>query len=56
MASDDHIKPFYYTVMVSAGLMHVVNRVRVRFTLDAQRVLADLAILLPAPLFLLLNS
>ena len=37
--------------MVSAAALQVINRMRSRFSLDALRVLADVAMLLPLPLF-----
>ncbi len=43
---------FFYAILVSAALLQVVNRNRRRFSLDAQRTLADVAMLVPLPLFL----
>jgi hypothetical protein len=52
MYADEYSKPFYYAVMVAAALLQVVNHYRYRFSPSAQRVLADLALLLPLPVFL----
>jgi len=37
--------------MVAAAVLQGVNRYRERFSLSAQRVLADVALLVPVPLF-----
>lgn len=47
---DDYSAPMCYAVMASAGLLHVINRSRAKFSLDALRVLADLALILPVPI------
>ncbi|MEO1857979.1 MAG: hypothetical protein ABGY95_11535 [Rubritalea sp.] len=47
---DDHSAPLCYAVMASAGLLHVINRSRARFSIAALRVLADLALVVPVPL------
>lgn len=44
-------KAFFIAIMVSAAALQVINRMRSRFSLDALRVLADVAMLLPLPLF-----
>ena len=44
-------KAFFYAIMVGAGLHWGINQLRNRFSLDALRVLADVAMLLPLPLF-----
>jgi hypothetical protein len=43
-------RPLSYIVMVSVALLHLINKNRSNFYLDAQRVLADLAMILPLPL------
>jgi len=48
-------RPLAYALMVAAALLHLINRNRAKFYLDAQRVLADFAMILPAPLILLFN-
>lgn len=52
MYADQYSKPFFYSVMVSAAALQAVNHYRDRFSLNAQRVLADVALLLPLPVFL----
>mgnify|MGYP001588954691 CR=1 FL=1 len=47
---DDYSAPLCYAVMSSAGLLHVINRSRARFSVAALRVLADLALVIPVPL------
>lgn len=53
MKAERYTQPFYYAVMVGAALLHVVNRARTLFSVDTMRVLADLAMLLPFPVFVL---
>lgn len=50
--ADSYNKPFFVAVLVSAAGLYVINRSRTHFSLDAQRVLADVAMLLPLPLFM----
>lgn len=52
MYADEYSKPFFYALMVAAAILQVVNHFRERFSPDAQRVLADVALLLPLPVFL----
>lgn len=49
--SDVHRRPLFVAILVSAGALYFLNRVRSRFSLDAQRVLADVCMLLPLPVF-----
>lgn len=44
-------KAFFIAIMVAAAALQVINRIRSRFSLDALRVLADIAMLLPLPIF-----
>jgi len=44
-------RPFYYAILTGAALLHVINRTRERFSLEALRVLADLALVAPALVF-----
>jgi hypothetical protein len=44
-------KAFFYAIMVGAALHWGINQLRNRFSLDVLRVLADVAMLLPLPLF-----
>lgn len=50
------VRPFFYTVLISTALLYILNRVRERFTVDQLRCLADLALVAPLPLFLLLSG
>jgi len=50
--ADEYSKPFFYAVMVGAATLQVVNHYRERFSMDALRVLADVALLVPLPIFL----
>ena len=52
----EYSKPYFYSIMAACGILHVINRVRTHFTLDAQRVLADIAILIPIPFYFLFKS
>ncbi|WP_346188356.1 hypothetical protein [Rubritalea halochordaticola] len=52
---DDYGRPLCYAVMISAALLQVINRKRYKFSLDAQRVLADIALVVPAPLMFFLS-
>lgn len=49
-------RPFFYAILVAAALLQVINRTRQRFSLDAQRTLADLAMIAPLPLFLIFSA
>ncbi|MCF7733164.1 MAG: hypothetical protein K9N23_15850 [Akkermansiaceae bacterium] len=44
--------PFFYAVLTGAALLFVLNRSRARFSLEALRVLADVAMVLPVLVFL----
>jgi hypothetical protein len=41
------LRPFFYAILSGAALLQILNRSRARFSMDALRVLADVAILLP---------
>jgi hypothetical protein len=45
-------RPFFYAILTGAGLLYALNRCRARFTPDALRVLADLALLAPVLVFI----
>jgi len=47
-------RPFFYAILISAALLQVINRTRRRFSLDQLRALADGAMLVPLPLFVVL--
>ncbi len=49
---DQANRPFFYAILTGAALMHVLNRNRSRFTVDALRVLADAALLAPLVVFI----
>ncbi len=51
----EYERPLCYVVMVSAALLYLINKKRSFFYLEAQRVLADFAMILPLPLFWILN-
>jgi len=44
-------RPFFYAILTGSALLHVLNRTRARFSLEALRVLADLALVAPALVF-----
>lgn len=50
--ADEFAQPFFVAVLTSTGALYVINRIGHRFTPDLQRVLADVAMLLPLPLFI----
>ena len=54
MYADEYSKPFYYAIMVAAAVLQGVNHFRERFSPNAQRVLADIALLVPLPIFLVM--
>ena len=45
-------RPFFYAILTGAALLQVLNRTRTRFSMDALRVLADVALLLPFLVYL----
>lgn len=45
-------RPFFYAILTGAALLYVLNRNRSRFSMDALRVLADAALLVPVLVFL----
>jgi len=49
-------RPFFYSILIAAGLLQVINRSRSRFSMGALRVMADAAMLAPIPVFLALSS
>lgn len=54
-AAQDHemtTRPFFYAILTGAALLHILNRSRARFSMDALRVLADVALLVPFLIFL----
>lgn len=45
-------RPFFYAILTGAALLQILNRTRSRFSMDALRVLADVALLVPFLVFL----
>jgi energy-converting hydrogenase Eha subunit A len=52
MDSELSTRPFYYAILTAAGLLYVLNRSRANFGIDALRVLADVAMLVPVLVFI----
>jgi hypothetical protein len=44
-------RPYFYSILTGAALLHILNRTRSRFSMDALRVLADVALLVPFLVF-----
>lgn len=51
-AQEQSSRPFFYAILTGAALLHVVNRTRAQFSLEALRVLADAALVAPLLVFL----
>ena len=49
---DRHLKPLFFAAMVAAGGMQMVNLFGRRWSLDLQRVMADVAMVFPLPIFI----
>lgn len=45
------MRPFFYAILTGAGLLQILNRTRARYSADALRVLADVALLVPFLVF-----
>ena len=45
-------RPFFYAILTGAALLQILNRNRSRFSMDALRVMADAALLVPVIVFL----
>jgi hypothetical protein len=45
-------RPFFYAILTGAALLQILNRLRSRFSMDALRVLADVAMLVPILVYL----
>jgi hypothetical protein len=56
MAQEQSARPFFYAVLTASGLMYILNRIRNRFSMDALRVLADLALLIPVLVYYLISQ
>jgi signal transduction histidine kinase len=53
---DSTTRPFFYAILTASALLYVLNRQRERFSTDALRVLADLAMVAPLPVFFALSA
>ncbi len=45
-------RPFFYAILTGTALLHILNRERSRFSMDALRVMADAALLVPFLVYL----
>ncbi|MFC7337063.1 hypothetical protein ACFQY0_07735 [Haloferula chungangensis] len=54
--TDPLTRPFFYGVLISAALLQVINRTRERYSMDALRCLADAAMIVPLPLFIVFSG
>ena len=45
-------RPFFYAILTGAALLYMLNRMRSSLSMDAMRVLADVAMLAPVLLFI----
>jgi hypothetical protein len=45
-------RPFFYAILTGAALLYILNRSRSRFSMDALRVLADVALVVPVVVFI----
>ena len=50
-AQEQSSRPFFYAILTGAALLHVVNRTRARFSMEALRVLVDAALVAPILVF-----
>jgi len=50
------LRSFYVAILCATALLFVLNRNRNRFSMDALRVLADVAMIVPYPIFLAMNG
>lgn len=49
-------RPFFHAILTGAALLYILNRNRVRFQMDALRVLADVALMVPFIVFMALSG
>jgi hypothetical protein len=54
MDEESRSRPFYYAVLIASALLYVLNRLRAYYSMDALRVMADAAMIVPLPVFLAL--
>lgn len=45
-------RPFFYAILTGSALLYILNRRRAEFSIDALRVLADIALLVPVLVYL----
>ncbi len=53
---DSYARPFFFAIMIAGGLLQTINHYRARFSLSALRVMADAAMIVPAPIFLIYHQ
>lgn len=56
LLADHPASSYFYSVLAACAILHFINRIRTNFTLDAQRVLADVALLAPIPFYYLFTT
>lgn len=49
-------RPFFYAILTGAGLLYILNRMRANFQMDSLRVLADVVLLIPVLVFMVLSQ
>ena len=52
MDNEQSTRPFFYAILTGSALLYILNRRRAEFSMDALRVLADVALLVPVLVFL----
>lgn len=52
MDNEQSTRPFFYAILTGSALLYILNRRRTEFSMDALRVLADVALLVPVLVFL----
>jgi hypothetical protein len=45
------LRPFYYAILTGSALLQILNRLRSRFTIDQQKALVNLSLLMPGLVF-----
>lgn len=53
--NNDTSRPFFYAILTATALLYTLNRKRAKFSMDALRVLADVAMVAPVLLFIALR-
>ena len=49
-------RAFFYAILTGAALLHVLNRIRARFSMESLRVLADVALVAPVLVFVAFSN